>query len=152
AVKKLSSVKGYVIRLINDDRTTTSTYIYDTTLPFEDNIEVRRIVASKFKIKDGIQDRILKSDEPIFFNTEEELRRPSPPVYVTFWKNMGFRKMMGMWLRTGEKDLGVLFLETDVINTPLLKGICAQISIAISNILVNEQLIGCQQMLEVEND
>jgi formate hydrogenlyase transcriptional activator len=152
AVKKLSSVKGYVIRLINDDRKTTSSYIYDSTIAFKDDPEFKEMIALKFDIRDGLQDKILNGVEPILLITEEEMRRSSAPRYVLFWKHVGFRKMIGAPLRTGNKDLGILFMETDVINMPLLKGICAQISTAISNVIVNEQNITYKRMLEVEND
>jgi formate hydrogenlyase transcriptional activator len=152
AVKKLSSVEGYVVRLINDDRTTTSPYIYDTTIPFKDDPEFKELLAIKFNINDGLQDKILKGTEPIRFITDEEIRRSSVPRYARYWSKVGFKKMIGVPLRTGNKDLGVLFMETDVVNMALLKGICAQISIAISNVIVNEQLIAYRKMLEVEND
>jgi transcriptional regulator with GAF, ATPase, and Fis domain len=152
AVKKLSSVKGYVIRLINEDRTTTSSYIYDSTIPFKDDSEFKVIVSEQFNIKDGVQDKVLKSTEPILFKTEDEIRRISAPRYVHFWSRVGFKKVIGVPLRTGNRDLGILFMETDVINMPLLKGICAQISIAISNVVVNEQLITYRKILEIEND
>jgi formate hydrogenlyase transcriptional activator len=152
AVKKLSLVKGYVIRLINDDRSTTNSYIYDTKISFLDDVEFKEIITRKFNIKDGLQDKVLQSNEPVLFKTEEEIRRSCAPRYVHFWNRVGFKKVIGVPLRTGNKDLGILFMETDAINMPLLKGICAQISIAISNVVVNEQLITYKKMLEVEND
>jgi transcriptional regulator with GAF, ATPase, and Fis domain len=60
--------------------------------------------------------------------------------------------MTGTALRTGNKELGVFWMETDKVNIPLLKGICAQLSVAISNVMVNEELTSYKQMLEVEND
>lgn len=150
AVKKLSSVKGYIIRLINDDQTTTSPYIYDSA--FKDDPEFMQMITMKFDIKDGLQDRVMSSTEPVRFITADEMRRGAVPLYVRSWNNMGFREMIGVPLRTGNKNLGILFLEMDVVNVPLLKGICAQISTAISNVIVNEQLITYKSMLEVEND
>ncbi|SEM80497.1 Transcriptional regulator containing GAF, AAA-type ATPase, and DNA-binding Fis domains [Mucilaginibacter gossypiicola] len=152
AVKKLSSVKGYTVRLINCDGATTSTYIYDSTNTFKDDPEFRQMIAAKFPIKDGIQDKVLSNTEPVLFITNEEMRRAVVPQYVRTWSDMGLRKMLGVALRTGNKDIGVLFMETDIVNLPILKGICAQISTAISNVLVNEQLITYKSMLEVEND
>jgi formate hydrogenlyase transcriptional activator len=152
AVKKLSSVKGHIIRLINDDGKTTSSYIYDSTIPFKDDPEFQQMIAMKFDIKDGLQDKVLRSSEPILFTTETEIKRSAVPRYVRFWKEVGFEKMIGAPLRTGSKDLGILFMETDVVNMPLLKGICAQISIALSNIIANEQNSTYKRMLEAEND
>src|SRR5262249_7911486 len=138
-VKKLSSVKGYVIRLINEDGVTMSPYIYDSTIPFANDPEFQFIRASKLKIKDGFQDRILASEEPIFFNIEEEAKNVHAPQYIHFWKRVKFLRMTGTALRTGNHDLGVLWMETDKVNIPLLKGICAQLSVAISNVMASEQ-------------
>ena len=152
AVKKISSVKGYVIRLINDDGATMSAYIFDSTIPFKNDPEFLFIRNSRLPIKDGFQDKILASDEPIFFNIEEESKNVHAPQYIHFWKKVEFLRMTGTALRTGNKELGVFWMETDKVNIPLLKGICAQLSVAISNIMVNEQLTAYKQMLEVEND
>jgi transcriptional regulator with GAF, ATPase, and Fis domain len=152
AIKKLSPVKSYIIRLINNDGVTTSPYIYDSTTTFKDDTQVRQIITAKFDIKDGIQDKVLRSAEPVLFITAEEMKRAVVPQYVRIWSHMELRKMIGIALRTGNKDIGVVFMETDVINLPVLKGICAQISTAISNVLNNEQLITYKSMLEVEND
>ncbi|HEY2349132.1 MAG TPA: sigma 54-interacting transcriptional regulator, partial [Puia sp.] len=152
SVKKISSVKGYVIRLINDDGTTMSPYIFDSTISFRNDPEFLFILSSKLKIKDGFQDKILASDEPIFFNIEEESKNVHAPQYIHFWKRVEFLRMTGTALRTGNKELGVFWMETDKVNIPLLKGICAQLSVAISNVMVNEELTSYKQMLEVEND
>jgi formate hydrogenlyase transcriptional activator len=152
AVKKLSSVKGYVVRLINDDNSTTRSYIWDSTIPFKDDPIFKENLAINFNIKDGIQDKVLNNTEPTLIITAEEIKRSTFPRYVRFWHSVGFEKMIGVPLRTGTKDLGILFMETDEVNLPLFKGICAQISIAISNVIVNEQLINYKKRLEVEND
>ena len=94
----------------------------------------------------------MESDEPVFFNIEEEAKHENAPQYIHFWKRVEFLRMTGTALRTGNTDLGILWMETDDVNIPLLKGICAQISVAISNVIANEQLITYKQMLEVEND
>ena len=152
AVKRLSSVKGYVVRLINDDNSTTRPYIWDSTIPFKDDPIFIENLTINFNIKDGIQDKVLKNTEPTLIITAEEMKRSTVPRYVRFWDSVGFEKMIGVPLRTGTRDLGILFMETDEVNLPLLKGICAQISIAISNVIVNEQLFSYKKMLEVEND
>ena len=53
---------------------------------------------------------------------------------------MGFKNFLGIRLRNGEMNLGILFLDIDGINVQLLQGICAQISIAMANIMANEQI------------
>lgn len=58
----------------------------------------------------------------------------------------------GAALRVGNQNVGTLWLLTDEVNLTLLKGICAQISIAISNIRANDKVLTYKQRLEVEND
>src|SRR5262249_236252 len=55
-------------------------------------------------------------------------------------------------LRVGNKNIGTIWLLADRLSPLLLKGICAQISIAVANILANEKLLDYKKQLEVEND
>jgi transcriptional regulator with GAF, ATPase, and Fis domain len=59
--------------------------------------------------------------------------------------------MIGIPLCVGDKKPGVLWVITPQINETILEGICAQISVAISNILANDQVLTYKQLLEVEN-
>lgn len=151
AMKKLSEVKGYVVLLINDDRCTTSPFIYDSKAPFSNDPEFKKILAIHFNIQDGLQDKVLKNTAPTLFNIQKEVSRGSAPRYVSFWYSKGFNKVLGVPLRAGDKDLGIFFIATDVDNMPPLKGICAQISLALSNMIVNEQLITYKKLLEMKN-
>jgi len=45
-----------------------------------------------------------------------------------------------------------MFFLSDQLNLNVLKGLCAQISIAISNIRANEKILAYKQLLEIEND
>ncbi|MGA9649131.1 sigma-54 interaction domain-containing protein, partial [Pedobacter sp.] len=74
------------------------------------------------------------------------------PVYIRFWKKMGFEQVVGTALRTANTELGILWVGMAEINSPLLRGICAQISIAMSNIAANEQLLHYKKSLEIENN
>lgn len=150
-LKKLNLIKGYVIRKIDEDGTTMSAYIHDGNIVYEKNPDLSEISKSKFAIRDGIQDRVLSGNVPILFDIDEEISKGNIPKYLDFWKKMGFSKMVGTPLRTGNEELGILWLGTEEINFQLLKGICAQISIAMSNIIANEQIQDYKQRLEIEN-
>ncbi|PWV48305.1 sigma 54-interacting transcriptional regulator [Chitinophaga sp. S165] len=140
-LRKLNPDLGYVIRRIDECQTTMSHYICDDTNFAEDDEELKEIMATKFPIKDGLQDRVLNSEIPIFFSVNSEINRGINVKYLHFWKRIGLRTMVGMTLRTGDTKLGVLWLGIDEINMPLLQGICAQISIAMHNSLANEELL-----------
>jgi formate hydrogenlyase transcriptional activator len=60
--------------------------------------------------------------------------------------------MYGLPLRVSDKNIGTIWLLADGLSRLMLKGICAQISIAIANIQANEKLQTYKRRLEVEND
>lgn len=139
AFRKLNPSGGFVIRRINEDKHTLSIYVYD--MP---NVKNRKIIKelenTSFEMNDGLQNRILNSAIPVLLNTEREIRRGITSTYLQYWKQLGIENFVGIRLRNGETNLGILLLDIDEINVRLLKGICAQISIAMANIIANDQV------------
>ncbi|GAA4323481.1 hypothetical protein GCM10023149_24450 [Mucilaginibacter gynuensis] len=152
SLSKINSLKGFVVRLVNEDQTTLSTYIHDGSIAAENDPLLKVVTHTKHPIKDGIQDRVLQSNHPVMINVDDEIKRGRQMVYLRFWKNMNFQNMVGTPLRTGNTTLGLLWLGIEDINIQLLQGICEQLSIAIANIINNEQVIAYKQKLEIEND
>ena len=60
--------------------------------------------------------------------------------------------MYALPLRVGDKNIGTIWLLANRLSQLLLKGICAQISVAVANIQANEKLLAYKKQLEVEND
>ncbi|MBO9151334.1 sigma 54-interacting transcriptional regulator [Chitinophaga sp. GCM10012297] len=141
SLKQISSLDGYVIRKLNDDQATTTTYIYDDTLKIEDMKLVEQMLTARLPIDDGLQNRVLNSEIPLFFSVNAEISRGNTAPYLQIWKKIGFKTVVGTPLRTGNLNLGILWLSLEDINMPLLQGICAQISIAMYNIIANEELM-----------
>lgn len=140
AINKLNQKKGYVIRRINEDGTTMSPYVFDMGERETDPKLINALLSSRYSINDGIQNRVLNSSTPILLNAEKEIQRGIKAGYLDYWKKMGFADFVAVRLRNGKTNLGILLLDIDEINVPLLQGICAQISIAMANIMANEQI------------
>lgn len=141
SLKKMSSLGGYAIRKINEDQVTSTTYIYDEDLAASDDELVQEMITARLPIDDGLQNRVLNSDIPLFFSVNAEINRGSTARYLKLWKKIGFKTVVGTPLRTGDVTLGILWLNLEEINMPLLQGICAQISIAMYNIIANEEIL-----------
>lgn len=140
SLKKLDSLKGYVIRKVDSGEKTMSTYIYDQQpLPVGDPIYAN-LGNEAYPIEDGLQNRVLESYIPLLFSVELELQRGINSAYLHSWKRLGFTQLVGVALRHGETNLGIFWLGIEEVNISLLKGICAQISIAMANIMANEAL------------
>lgn len=147
AITKLNQKSGYVIRRINEDNTTMSPYIYDLGIHQHDQKILSAMEKARYPINDGIQNRVLNSSIPLLFNIDREIQRGITSPYLQNWKTIGFKNFLGIRLRNGETNHGILFLDIEEINVPLLQGICAQISIALANIMGNEQISKKQEEL-----
>ena len=137
---KLNALKGYVIRKINEDGASLSAYIYDPGETKPDKKDLERMVGSSFLLNDGLQNRVLDSHIPLLFDVEREINRGITAPYLQYWKRVGYKTTVGIRLRNAETNLGILWLGIDEINIPLLQGICSQISVAMANIMANEQV------------
>lgn len=141
SLKKLNSLDGYAIRKINDDQVTSTTYIYDESIAAGDDELVQEMITARLPIDDGLQNRVLNSEIPLFFSVNAEIAKGNTARYLELWKKIGFTSVIGTPLRTGDVTLGILWLGLEEINMPLLQGICAQISIAMYNIIANEEIL-----------
>jgi len=155
-LSKLNPFRGYVIRKINEDGATLSSYIYDPGDTRPDPRELNELVKARFPINDGLQNRVLESYIPLLFNVDREIQRGITSSYVQYWRRMGYKTTAGIRLRNGETNLGILWLPIEQINIQLLQGICSQISIAMANIIANEQISKKQDeqafLLDFSND
>ncbi|MFP3590414.1 sigma 54-interacting transcriptional regulator [Chryseobacterium sp. SIMBA_038] len=140
ALKKINNINGFVVRKINDDGTTMSTYIHDDSIIPPDDPILIGVGSETFPINDGLQSRVLDSYIPLLFSVDIEIERGVTSAYLHFWKRIGYKMMAGIALRNGETNLGILWLGIDEINISLLQGICAQISTAMANIMANDAL------------
>lgn len=145
-------LKLSMIRLIEDDGIHLKPYIYDKSASYINEDIYKKLISAELTIHEELTERVLLSNNPVVFNIEEEERQGNKGPYIYLWKKAGFKNAYGAPLRVGNTDLGTLWLLTDRVNLNLLKGICAQISTAISNIKANEQVLTFKQMLEIEND
>lgn len=156
AIYKLDPESGFVIRRINEDNTTMSAYAYDLGGREHDPKIVNALRGAKYAINDGLQNRVLNSAIPLLFNVDREIQRGIKSAYLQNWKIMGFQNFVGVRLRNGETNLGILLLDINEVKIELLQGICAQVSIALANIMANEQVIKKQDeqafLLDFSND
>ena len=146
-LRELFHYRSFSIQLINEDRKTHSAYLYDLEQYIIQHEDFNQQISAKHRIQDGIYDSILNADDPVIFDVATMIPDPQWPPYVHFWKDLGLQKVIGSVLRVGQEDLGCLMIHLDdaaleIVDSKknLLKGICAQLSIALSNILANDKI------------
>jgi transcriptional regulator with GAF, ATPase, and Fis domain len=150
-LRRLNVLNGYAIRMINDDGKTMSTYVHNRTVTAPDDSLILEVATARYPINDGIQNSVLNSGTPVFLTVDEEIAKGCNVGYLHFWKSVGFIKVVGMPLQTATQKWGILWLAMEEINIPLVESLCSLISIAISNIKTNEQILVLKKKLEHEN-
>lgn len=153
-LKELFSVDGFGIGLISEDRKTHSAYIVEVDDKIKNHADFKAAVAEKYVVEDGIFNRIINTDSPVEIKIAGLPDEPAIPKYASLWKKTGVEKIVGMSLRVGENILGCIYLQIksetkSILRNNLVKGVCAQISIALSNILANEKI--AKQLEEISH-
>jgi formate hydrogenlyase transcriptional activator len=148
---RLLNTKLAMLRLIDDDGHHLSPYMFDKSL-FEGLVsDFGRLSEQKITTDEYYTALVLKSREVLVLNVEEQLRTGNKQ-YAEVWEKTGFKNMYATVLKAGDQILGTIWMLADHISMPLFKGICAQISTAISNIKASEKISEYRKRLEDEND
>lgn len=146
----LLHTKLAMIRVIDDDGFHLRPFMFDKTLFANVISNFDEMATDKITIQETYTAQVLASRDGLVFNVEEELK--SGNEYARLWKTTGLKNMYSLPLRVGDRNIGTIWLLADRLTKLMLKGICAQISIAIANIQANEKLLAYKKQLEVEND
>lgn len=139
-----------MIRTIDDDGIHMSAYMFDSSLFDKTKVDFTKMADNKITVDEVYTAKVLASRDGVVFNVEEELK--SGNAYAHLWKTTGLRNVYALPLRVGDKIIGTIWLIANRLSQLLLRGICAQIAVAISNIQANEKVLEYKKRLEVEND
>jgi transcriptional regulator with GAF, ATPase, and Fis domain len=153
AVNSLSSITRYVIRILSEDQQTQSLYIYDNKV--KKTIEEQGyhfVLDAVYPVNDNVANIVLSGNETIVYKLQDWIDEGKAPSYFNFWRSMGVEKCVATPLRAGHRNLGIFWVDSDDPDFELLDSLCAQISIAMSNILANEELIKYKQQLEIGDE
>jgi formate hydrogenlyase transcriptional activator len=151
-IKEVFAITQFGIVKINEDRMTHSAFMMDLGPSVTDQIDFAAVTNLKYSINDAAFSLVMASDDPVLLDVDALLEAPNPPAYVRFWKEVGFRQLYSLALRAGGDNIGAIFFNfgsdpIDPAKVSLLKGICAQLSVAVANILANEKVL--QQLSEI---
>lgn len=144
-LKVLFSIKEFGIAHINEDGKTYSAFALDLENNIKLHADFNEVTSGTYRVNDVVFSSIMKSEDPITFNVNTLAEQPDMPAYVGFWKSAGLHYVLGTALRVGGQDIGCVFLHMDTsealkVKKSLLKGVCAQLAVAVSNILANEKI------------
>jgi transcriptional regulator with GAF, ATPase, and Fis domain len=152
-LKEIFHIREYIITLPNEDNLTYGYFVYDS---FTEDANFNAIANKTMSMEKGMR-ACMASPEPIVFNVQEILQDHGYHSR-SFWEAAGAEFIRGMQLRAADEVVGVLWSQPGTVNEDLFHGICAQVAIAISNILGQEkiqrnlaEIEGYRSKLEREN-
>jgi formate hydrogenlyase transcriptional activator len=136
-------VEEFGITAINEDGMTHSCFMVDFGDLAVNRDDLDRVQRLNFSIYDNAFGEVVTSDEPVILDINRLVNAMNASEYLYLWQQIGFRQVLSYALRAGGKTIGAIFFNLknssfEMINTSLLKGVCAQLSVAVSNILSND--------------
>lgn len=144
--------KYYTLCLVNEDGVSHTPFLHSRER-ISSLTDESPIIHSKHPIADGIFDITLSETQPQIHDLRKLLQRKNAPPYIVHWFNAGIAEMLTVKI-DGISAKGVLYFyaaEKGTFTTEtfsLLTGVANQLSIAIANILANEQLAKSLKDLE----
>ncbi|MDB4923244.1 sigma-54-dependent Fis family transcriptional regulator [Mucilaginibacter sp.] len=140
-LKNLFLIKEYIITIKNDDHETYSYFLHEleADTPADNGFQI--ITGTRMPIAGSMTGVVLQSEEPVIFDIADVLQQgklsfPS----ASFWKSAGAERILGLRLRVASEDIGILWIQPGHTNDHLLKGITAQMAIALANAIANDRI------------
>lgn len=155
-LKKLFFIQDFTIVAMQENKMTYGAYLYDREdTPYDKKQEYLETLFNHFQFEKGLYDVVLNSTEPVIFNIDEMMKQEIVPGHIKFFNSLKIHEIIGMALRIGNKDIGILWIQPseinsfNVVNQHVFKGVCSQISIALANIIANDKI--SDQLEEISN-
>lgn len=144
-IKKLFSIQEFGFSKIDEGGKTFSALVMDIGEIISSHSDYDKTIATSFSVVDPLFIEVINAEDPVLYEVEELAKKKDMPAYVYFWKNSGIQRVLIAALRAGGSVIGtaVFILEKNALintNNFLLKGVCSQLAVAVSNILANEKV------------
>ena len=149
-LRNIFQISEYIITIRDADKSTYHYFLHDLSAEESTDEDFKIILSDSRPSNKTITSAVLDSEEPVVFNIEKDIKQGK---YLfpeeSFWKAAGAENILGIRLMVGDEDVGILWIQPGKINESLLRGISAQIAIAIANIVANERIE--RQFEEINN-
>jgi len=146
ALKDLLLFHHAGIGVINRHSETYNAFLFDPSSGIP-NIPELESYFKEGHSRNNIVDVVLNSDQPVAFDLDEIIATSEAPLYTRLNYAAGMKEMVLVALRNEGKNIGLFGIFSDRKNKwtknhlDLLQAVAGQLSIAVANIRVNEELL-----------
>jgi transcriptional regulator with GAF, ATPase, and Fis domain len=147
--QRLKNILGFchtVIATVNEDQTTVSAFLLDPDAKSKNHPTYQDAKATKYLISDGFFDKAAATAAPVAFDLEQLTRGMVLPLYLKVNFESGVRQIIMVRFSKGICVFGfwIIFFDHKINlsenRLSLVEGLANQISVAVSNIIANEDI------------
>ncbi len=144
-IKKIFAVDGFAISQLNKDGKTYRAFKLEDQYRTKNPVFYNAILSDTYSVSDAVYSVIMNSEEPVLFWVDELAEKANIPTYVELWKSLGISQVVCVALRVGGKFTGTASFHSLKkspidLKSSLLKSVCAQLAVKMSNILAYEEI------------
>jgi formate hydrogenlyase transcriptional activator len=139
----------YMVSLIDAETRTHQLALYDESATLVQKKEFQVLLSLRMPLAGNIGGVVLAANEPVVFGIDELIENGGISVTAGLWKANGVERLLGIALRTGSADVGILWTDADKADLRLLVSASSQIATALANILANQKIK--QQLTEIDS-
>ena len=138
-LKKIFEFDGFAITYIHEDGKTFGVFNVDKRYDVQNIPGYQNVLSARIPVTDPHYNIIIHSEEPVLFTVDEMVADENIISMAAFSKISGIKQFLSVPLRVGGNTIGAASFHSfgDLkieANNNLLKSICAQIAVAVSNI------------------
>ena len=138
----------YLLTVRNKDASSHCFYLFNLPEVFTSSKQFEEISKTDYSIHGGLTEIVVNSGTPVLFNLQD-LSNETAHNPGFFWQTIGLESLLGVPLKVGNENIGVLWTCPDKVKEELLQGISSQIAFALANIQANARIE--QQLGQISN-
>lgn len=151
-LRNLCLIEDLCLHWLTEDKKSQYCYFWDDEGEYTGDDDFESIISSVYTTDDLVFRKLLAAEAAVKFSAQEMANDPEVPVYLKFLSSAASPDFIGVPLFKSREIVGVLFVRAYDSNTadqPLFKGLCAQLAIAVSDLIAAEMIT--RQLSEINS-
>jgi formate hydrogenlyase transcriptional activator len=151
-LRNLCLIEDISLHWFTEDKKSHYCYFWGDEGGYTDDEEFQMLIKSEYTTDDIVFRKLIENGAAEKFRMSEIVKYHDAPLYLKLFSNPLFADFIGVPLFKGKEMVGVLFVKEYDANSadqPLFKGLCAQLAIAVSDLIATDKVI--QQLTEINS-
>lgn len=142
-LKNLCLIDDLCLHWFTEDKQSQFCYFWDENGIYTGEADFDTIISALYPVDDLIFRQLTETEVPKNLSIRELMIHPEAPPYLKFLDSSDVDNVIGVPLYKGQEMVGILFVKeynSHTADQPLFKGLCAQLAIAVSDLIATEKV------------